>query len=75
MYDTPAKDAYTESNDEKTLDKLKLRDILQSNSCNLPKCQSHENQEKNSKDGKLSTLKETKDMKFKCKVLDSIFLI
>lgn len=56
-YDTPAKDAYTEPNDEKTVDKLKLRDILQSNSCNLPKGQSHENQEKNSKDGKLSYTK------------------
>ena len=33
--DTATKDAYAESNDEKTLDKCKLRDSPQSNGCNL----------------------------------------
>ena len=44
--DIPTKDAYTESNDEKTLDKHRLRYIPQSNACNLPKCQTYENQGK-----------------------------
>ena len=37
--DTPTKDAYAESDEEKTLDKRKLRDSPQSNACNLLKSQ------------------------------------